>query len=318
MREPLLSVCIITYNHSLFIRQAIDSVLAQRVDFPYEIVIADDCSKDETRSIVSAYEQQNKGLIRTIFQEKNVGAEQNWFDLIFSARGKYIAYLEGDDFWTDPQKLQKQVEFLESNQDFSICVHSTEILPPEEDKIDRLKKAKSYSFTFIDSLQQKQGASLTTVIRTEIIHKPKFKQLVGGLLGGDWPLECFALLYGKGYFMNDCMGVYRRHSGGATNSFNSTLKFLDYRITFCNRLLNYYPDEVRKYSAWIFSFLSRLYFQFVLFNISNRIIKGTLSHAMRVLKNFILSFGSDDLRWIRRFQYKVILMRFIKGDFKEV
>lgn len=123
MSEPLLSVCLITYNHAKYIKEAIDGVLMQKVNFTWELIIADDFSIDGTREIVIEYKKKYPDFIKLILQEKNVGAAKNWMDLITNPKSKYIAYFEGDDYWTDPLKLQKQVDFLEENEDYGL-VHT--------------------------------------------------------------------------------------------------------------------------------------------------------------------------------------------------
>ena len=132
MKEPLVSICLITYKHEKYIGQAIDGILMQEVNFPYEIIIADDFSTDQTRKIILDYKNRFPEIIKTIFQIENVGAGRNFVDLINAAEGKYIAYLEGDDFWIDSQKLQVQYDFLEANKDeetyrtctcYHVCYH---------------------------------------------------------------------------------------------------------------------------------------------------------------------------------------------------
>lgn len=123
MNNPLLSVCLITYNHANYIRDAIEGVLMQKVKFPWELIIADDYSTDGTREIVQEYKKSHNDFIKIILQEKNVGGAQNWIDLITTPKSKYIAYFEGDDYWTDPYKLQKQVDYLENNPDYGL-IHS--------------------------------------------------------------------------------------------------------------------------------------------------------------------------------------------------
>ena len=90
----------------------------QKVDFDYELIIADDYSTDGTREIILDYKENYPGLIKLILQKRNVGPGKNWLDLIEAPKSKYIAYFEGDDYWTDPYKLQKQVDFLEANEGY--------------------------------------------------------------------------------------------------------------------------------------------------------------------------------------------------------
>lgn len=121
--EPLLSVVTITYNHEHYIRRCIEGVLMQKVDFPMEFIIADDCSRDGTLVICEEYRRRFPELIRVVSSGSNVGVVANEQRAFLAAKGKYIATCEGDDYWTDPLKLQKQVDFLESHPDYSVCFH---------------------------------------------------------------------------------------------------------------------------------------------------------------------------------------------------
>ena len=121
--SPLVSVIIPAYNHELYIAQAIEGVLQQEVDFPYELVIGEDYSTDATREIVLEHQKKYPDIIRVITSDKNVGGIENSTRTLQACRGKYLAYCEGDDYWHHPLKLQKQVDFLESNPDYGM-VHS--------------------------------------------------------------------------------------------------------------------------------------------------------------------------------------------------
>src|SRR6187402_2860382 len=123
--SPLVSVCLITYNHKEYIVQAIESVLMQKTSFGWELIVADDYSTDGTRDILLEYQKQYPELITLILQEHNVGPAKNWMTLMEKPRTKYIAYFEGDDYWTDPLKLQKQVNVLEKNDELAIAAHGS-------------------------------------------------------------------------------------------------------------------------------------------------------------------------------------------------
>ena len=118
----ILSVVIVTYNHERFIAQALDSVLIQKVDFDYEIVIGDDCSTDNTGNILIEYQKRYPGKIRLLLHERNLGlyGRFNFIESFKVCRGRYVALLDGDDYWTDPCKLQKEVDFLETNPDYGM------------------------------------------------------------------------------------------------------------------------------------------------------------------------------------------------------
>ena len=110
----------ITYNHYNFISQAIDSILQQKTKYEYEIIIGDDYSKDGTQEILKEYKQKYPDIIKLILREKNIGATNNFYDVLLKCKGEYIAILEGDDFWCDENKIQKQLNFLDNieNRDY--------------------------------------------------------------------------------------------------------------------------------------------------------------------------------------------------------
>lgn len=119
MNELLVSVLVITYNQEKFIGQALESILRQETNFEFEIVIGEDCSTDRTAEIIKCYENKHKDKIRCFFRKKNLGAERNYANLLFShAHGKYIACCEGDDYWCGEDRLQKQIDFLEQNSQY--------------------------------------------------------------------------------------------------------------------------------------------------------------------------------------------------------
>ncbi len=118
---PLVSVCIVTYNQEQYIAQNLESVLAQKTNFPFEIVIGEDVSKDRTRAICEQYARKHPSVIRLLDSPHNLGAMQNSIRTFQESRGKYIALLEGDDYWIDTEKLQKQVDALEQDDRMILC-----------------------------------------------------------------------------------------------------------------------------------------------------------------------------------------------------
>lgn len=120
---PLVSVKMLAYNHEPYIRRAIEGILQQKTLFPFELVIGEDCSTDNTRGIVFEYQRKHPEIIRVLAPEKNLGAKENSRQCDLACRGKYLAYCEGDDYWHAPDKLQRQVAFLEAHPDY-VLVHS--------------------------------------------------------------------------------------------------------------------------------------------------------------------------------------------------
>lgn len=120
---PLVSVSITAYNSEAWLSRALDGVLSQRRNFPIEVIIGDDCSQDETIQIAHAYRERHPELVHVYERAKNVGIQRNYFETLSKCAGKYIAWLDADDYWTDPDKLAIQVGMLEADPTISVCVH---------------------------------------------------------------------------------------------------------------------------------------------------------------------------------------------------
>jgi glycosyltransferase involved in cell wall biosynthesis len=209
----MLSCCLITYNHKNYIRKAIDSILMQKVDFEREIIIADDCSKDGTTQIIEEYVAKYPTLIKHIKREKNVGAAQNYVELLMAATGKYVAYLDGDDYWTSENKVQEQVNFLESNEDCVISAHDSEI----EDINGNLQPSfKSRTFKHLplnnkfkleDFLLNDFFNSASIVYRRNAL--PPFPKWYMACKAGDFFLVLILTMQGDIHYINKCYSVYR-------------------------------------------------------------------------------------------------------------
>ncbi len=220
----LLSVCLITYNHVKYIEQAIEGVLMQKVNFSWEIVIADDCSVDGTREILLAYQKKHPELIKLILQEKNVGAYNNWMDLMHYPQSKYIACLDGDDYWTNPLKLQKQVDFLEANPDYAICGHDINVL---KDGIitpsDLQSPTTETTYTITDLAKGNLFHTSSVVFRKGLI--PQFPSWLHQSPVGDYVLHLLNAKMGKIKFLPEKMAIYRRHDTGVWSSLSELAHF---------------------------------------------------------------------------------------------
>ncbi len=226
LNNPLLSVCIITYNHEMFIRQAIEGVLMQKVDFDIEIIIADDKSTDNTREIILEYKNKFPSLFNLIFQEKNVGPARNWLELIAKPRGKYIAYFEGDDYWIDVCKLQKQVDFLENNHNYSSVFHSVKVLSAHKDDAFKYPLPPSEKLSFLDILKDHYIPSSSLVFRNYSWLK-KMPDFFIKSISGDIPLELMLACEGYVRYFNNDMSCYRRNLNSVTQQKISTIKMLN-------------------------------------------------------------------------------------------
>ena len=221
---PLVSICCLTYNHEAYLRDTLEGFLMQRVDFPMEILINDDASTDGTRAIIREYAEKYPALIRPFYQDVNLYSQGKdlCLEVLYpAARGKYIALCEGDDYWTDPMKLQLQVDFLEAHPDYSACVHDTVVHYCGGEKPDRplLHHGQDCDVRFEDVLFGMSHAFHTSsiVARKAIIAHPADFFYVGLAHGfGDHPDGLWMITNGPVRCLDKCMSVYRMHSNNAS------------------------------------------------------------------------------------------------------
>lgn len=222
--DMMVSICCLTYNHEKYISQAIDGFVMQQTNFKFEIIIGEDCSTDSTRSIIDEYILKYPDKIKLITSICNVGAMNNAVRVFKSARGKYIAICDGDDYWTDPLKLQKQVDFLEKNHNkYIMCGHYSKRIR-ENNEIHYMNlnpKPIIYSFNDVMTEKNKESATLTIVYRNIDEIREMFDT--------EWFLQCnapdrFIKLYATFvsqkdiYILPEMMSCYRMHSGGMWSS----------------------------------------------------------------------------------------------------
>lgn len=215
MDTPLVSVHIITYNQDRYIAQAIEGALGQQTDFAFEIIIGEDCSTDGTRDAVFEYQKKYPEMIRVITSEQNVGAAANSLRVREACRGKYTAICDGDDYWTDPSKLQKQVAFLEAHPEYSICCHDVDIVNDGVPKDDhKYVDFSANTFSFDDAVRGHFIPTLSVVCRRELLDA--LPEWVSECVSGDIPMELLMLDAGLGYYIHETMGVKRDNPGGVT------------------------------------------------------------------------------------------------------
>lgn len=219
--NPLVSVCMVTYNHEKYISQALDSILKQKVDFKYEIVVGDDGSADNTRKILLDYYEKYPGYIRLLLQKKNVGIGQNVFDTLFACKGKYIAVLDGDDFWKDEYKLKKQIEFLEKHQETGM-VHSRADIVNETGELLFVSDIKQPSGDVFDHLLFRSSFILTCTIcfRRNLIDSLLEKMKINNTkyLLIDYYIWLYVALNSEIQFFEDILSASRSHQSGITKS----------------------------------------------------------------------------------------------------
>jgi glycosyltransferase involved in cell wall biosynthesis len=217
-----VSILMVTYNHEKYIAEALDSVLMQQVDFDYEIVIGDDCSTDNTRSILIDYHRKNPDKIRLLLQERNLGlyGKYNFIQTYNACQGQYIAMLEGDDYWISPDKLQKQVDFLDTHPNCSLCFHASKLI--FEDGSGR--KSVLYvppeikPFYTIEDVLGKRDFIHTA---SAMFRRGLFGEFPEWFLSpapGDCVLYILCGQYGTIGYIDEGKSVYRIHKGGIWSS----------------------------------------------------------------------------------------------------
>jgi glycosyltransferase involved in cell wall biosynthesis len=210
-----LSICCITYNHEKFIAQALDGFLIQKTNFDYEIVIGEDCSTDKTLEIIKNYQQEYPNRIKLLANKTNIGMIPNFVQTMEVCTGKYIALCEGDDYWNDPYKLQKQVDFLEANPDYVICFHPVVIENLVYNKKEFSSNQLKSDSTFFDLARQNYLPTPSTVFRNNI--SSDLIELINKCPIGDYPLFLYLAKAGNIHFINEHMAVYRVHEHGVWN-----------------------------------------------------------------------------------------------------
>jgi glycosyltransferase involved in cell wall biosynthesis len=222
----LVSICCTTYNHEKFIEQCLKGFVMQQTNFRFEVLIHEDASTDKTSSIVREYEIKYPHLFRCVYQTENQFLKQNTLlNILFPmSGGKYIALCEGDDYWTDPHKLQRQVDILEKNRDYAVCFHNT------EEKDETTVRSPFYycseaqreiSSTEDLLLEQNFIPTCSVVFRNNLFSK--FPDFIYKLAIGDWIIHILNSQFGKIYYINDVMAVHRLHSNGIWSQ-NASIK----------------------------------------------------------------------------------------------
>ena len=216
LAAPKVSVLMITYNHEKYIAQAIESVLMQETDFPYELVIGEDCSTDGTREIVREYSRKYPAIVRASSWERNVGAHENFRRIFAASRGAYLAILEGDDYWTDSRKLQLTADVLDSHPETAISGHRT--IRHYEDGLlpDEVTEELPAGFYDLETLLTKFFLHTVSVVFRRVIEEPP--AWAASLFMGDAPLFVEVARHGNIRFLDECMAVYRVHRGGVWSS----------------------------------------------------------------------------------------------------
>jgi glycosyltransferase involved in cell wall biosynthesis len=291
---PLLSIVCVTYNHEKYISDAIESFLMQQTSFPYEIIIHDDASTDGTADIIKKYEKKHPTRIRTIYQSKNQYSQGiNLVEPLFKmARGKYIALCEGDDYWIDPQKLQKQVDFMTAHPECSISCHK--VLFKYESNEEKNHVFPGINGNTIFTKEEFYGryiaATCSIVFQNKYIDE-LFKHSRKAI-SGDVKLFYFFATKGAVGYLDELMGVYRLHDQSM-----------------------YYPLDVPQKDFAVFKSFVNIKWYFKIWGYK-KLDKKILDYAFKVLEDLKNQGKYKDMRKVL-FQSLIAAPAFNKKTFKQ-
>jgi glycosyltransferase involved in cell wall biosynthesis len=248
-RNFLVSVRLMTYNHGQFIRQAMEGILMQQTDFPFEVVIGDDFSSDDTLKIIKEFKSTEKISIRILdrkigdnyWKKRNrKGRLYNFSNIIDNCNGKYIALLDGDDYWVNSEKLQKQFDFLEANSHYSMCftdysvINSKSELLKQYEIVNQLKN----NFSQLDILSKYTPKTLTCFFRKDSL-PISFPGEFYKAFNGDTFLFSLITEHGHAAYLDFCTAAYRIHEGGAW-SLKSDAFVLEKQLITCRAMLSFF------------------------------------------------------------------------------
>lgn len=316
LHVPVVSVCCITFNHSEFIRACLDGFLSQETNFQFEIIINDDCSTDGTKEIILEYASKHPGIIVPVFHRENKysqGIRGMFINYVFpKARGKYIAMCEGDDYWTDPLKLQKQFDFLENNPSYGMIAGgfiardiqqgTDEIVIEKYSDTKNAIPLPGFDITFERMKHHWLTKTLTVFFKKELLNLEilnKYQYL------RDVHISYHLLKAGKGYYLKEVLGVYHIHSGGIYSGIQEVAKRLD-KYKLYDELYQKSPDDYTRFRL----------LKSILKLLSNDTYKKsndpTLSKSFLLQRAFKLSNGKDEVFNIIRFAYPLFHRVFLK------
>lgn len=260
MTAPLVDVLMPTYNHGKFVAEAIESVLAQQFSFTYRLIIADDCSSDETQQIFKSYAARYPDRIETLILQEHVGIfheDRASLKALKLCTAKYVALLEGDDYWTDPLKLQKQTAYMESHLECALSFHNVEVFYEDDDRPswNFCPPAQKEVSTLADLLDRNFIPTPSVMFRRNCLRE--IPSWVFELKMGDWLLHILHAQNGSVGYIDEVMAAYRIHSSGLWSKqtpIESTLE----EVKMYQALERYLPPQ---YQDQIETSLARRYYK---------------------------------------------------------
>ena len=251
MADCKVSVICLTYNHRDYIRECLDGFVKQKTTFPFQVVVHDDASTDGTAEIVREYAERYPDIITPILQTENQWSKGKTLSKTFIypvLQGEYVAFCEGDDYWTDENKLQKQVDFLDANPDFAICFHAVQIYWQETGLSKKVFPTRAYCFNkdvlTLEDLLKHNFMQPNGVLLRWRFYRDSYDLIPDKILPGDWFLFLLHAELGKIKFIPDVMGVYRRHKQGIWYEVRRSQRWFERTVPF---VLRFYRAMKERY-----------------------------------------------------------------------
>ena len=258
---PLVSIICDTYNHEKYISDALNSFVNQKTSFPFEIIVHDDCSTDTTGQIIRDFQKKYPHLIKPIFEKENQfskGVNVTRFLTVPHASGKYLAFCEGDDYWIDENKLQNQVNIMESNYSISMCCHANNRIDSKSNLILNTLRANAKNDSFI-SYEELLSESNFPHWSSMMVKRKDYLLMPSFFLNcpiGDYPLRAYCLSIGEVYYIDKVMSNYRVMSD---SSWSKRKRFnLDYRFEMNKKMTSFLFLYDKRTNFAFHSFISKL------------------------------------------------------------
>lgn len=220
--DILLSVCIRTHNQERFIREAFDGVLRQHTTFPFEIIISDDASTDGTVAILQEYQNRYPNMVRLLLQDANIGGPENLRCVIEASKAKYVTCLDGDDYYTDDYKLQKQVDVLEAHPEYAACFHNTWYADEDGHLYGLFNRPDFHAVHDArEFIRERWFVPIhSAVMRRKYIEFPDWYNTV---MNDDYVVHLAVAKHGPYYYMPDVMVAYRRHTQNTSIAYRNLI-----------------------------------------------------------------------------------------------
>jgi glycosyltransferase involved in cell wall biosynthesis len=244
---PKVSVCMIAYNHEAFIAQAIQSILSQTTDFAFELVIGDDCSKDGTAAICETFAARDP-RVRLLPRERNLGVMPNFSRTLRACTGQYVAVCEGDDYWTDPAKLRKQVAFLDAHPEFAGAAHQSTVIV-DDAAVRVFKEGVAAELCTTDLIGGRLFHTASIMFRRPVLDLFCNAPLV---LSCDRLLNFCISFLGPIRYSQECMCAYRLHGAGMSS--RATVEQMKLDLNCVDYLQQLHPPFPRlRYMSYVFA-----------------------------------------------------------------